>query len=237
MARTGTCIQEGIHLSKGTGSEQKQKHKQVIIMADKKAEAKIVVERMYNVPLRKGFQKAPKYRRAKKATNVLREFLVKHMKSDNIKIGKFLNMAMWKRGIKNPPHHVKVNVTKDSEGVVKAELVGAKTEKKAVAKAPVKKEEKKAEKPAKGIEEALEKLEKKQENIKKEKAEEAKETEKKEIKELKKHPSAIPKEAKVIPKEKEMKHPSDIDAKTDKMPRGGQKLEGHQGAGKQKKKE
>ncbi|MEA3514867.1 MAG: 50S ribosomal protein L31e [Nanoarchaeota archaeon] len=202
-------------------------------MAEKKAEPKIVVERMYNVPLRKGFQKAPKYRRAKKATNVLREFLAKHMKSDNIKLGKFLNMEVWKRGIKNPPHHVKVNVTKDSEGVVKAELVGAKTEKKAAAKAPVKK----AEKPAKGIEEALEKLEKKQEDIKKDKAEEAKETEKKEIKELKKHPPAVPKEAKAIPKEKEIKHPSDIDAKTDKMPRGGQKLEGHQGEGKQKKKE
>lgn len=206
-------------------------------MAEKKAEAKIVIERMYNVPLRKGFQKAPKYRRAKKATNVLREFLAKHMKSDNIKIGRFLNMAMWERGIKNPPHHIKVNVTKNSEGVVKAELVGAKIEKKAAAKAPIKKEDKKAEKPAKGIEKALEKIEKKQEDIKKEKAEEAKQTEKKEIKELKAHPPAAPKEAKVIPKGKEMKKPSDIDSKTDKMPRGGQKLEGHHGEGKQKKKE
>lgn len=204
-------------------------------MAEKKAEAKIVVERMYNVPLRKGYQKAPMYRRAKKATNVLREFLAKHMKSDNIKLGKFLNMEVWKRGIKNPPHHVKVNVTKDSEGVVRAELVGAKIKTKAAAKAPVKKEAK-AKKPAKGIEEALEKLEGKAEEIKEKKAEEAKETEKKEVKELKEHPPAAPKEAKVIPKEKEMKHPSDIDTKTAKMPKGGQTLEPHHGEGKQKKK-
>ncbi|MBU0461940.1 MAG: hypothetical protein KJ574_05120, partial [Nanoarchaeota archaeon] len=31
---------------------------------------------------------------------------------------------IWARGIKHPPHHVKVTVKKDSEGVVRAELFG-----------------------------------------------------------------------------------------------------------------
>ena len=32
---------------------------------------------------------------------------------------------MWKHGIKNPPHHIKVNVTKDDSGLVQADLFGA----------------------------------------------------------------------------------------------------------------
>ncbi len=213
-------------------------------MAEKKSESKIVVERTYNVPLRKGFQKAPKYRRAKKAVNVLREFISKHLKSDSIKIGKFLNLEIWKRGIKNPPHHVKVNVTKDSEGIVNVELAGAPSEKKPEVK-PVEKaeqkekpEETKAEvKPEAGIEKALKELEVKAEKVKEKKQEEAKKVEKQEIKELKQAPPAAPKQAKIISKNKEIKHPSDIDAKTDKMPKGGQQLEKHHGEGKQAKKE
>ena len=84
-----------------------------------------ILERTYNVPLRKEFLKVPKYKRAKKAVKALKEFLVKHMKSDNIKIGKYLNDEIWKHGIKNPPHHVKLNAVKDKEGLVTAELVGA----------------------------------------------------------------------------------------------------------------
>ena len=56
-------------------------------MAKKKEEPKIVLERVYNVPLRKEFLKAPRYKRAKKAVTALKQFLVRHMKSDKIKIG------------------------------------------------------------------------------------------------------------------------------------------------------
>ena len=45
--------------------------------AEKKPE--IVLERTYNVPLRKEWLKVPKYKRAKKAVTALRQFLVKHM--------------------------------------------------------------------------------------------------------------------------------------------------------------
>tara|TARA_B100002003_G_scaffold116775_1_gene107852 strand:+ start:83 stop:529 length:447 start_codon:yes stop_codon:yes gene_type:complete len=87
-----------------------------------------ILERTYNVPLRKEFLKVPKYKRAKKAVTALKQFLVKHMKSDNVKIGKYLNDEIWKHGIKNPPHHVKLNAVKDKEGLVTAELVGAPVE-------------------------------------------------------------------------------------------------------------
>lgn len=83
------------------------------------------LERTYNIPLRKEFMKAPKYKRTNKAVIAVREFLARHMKSDTIIIGSYLNSKLWERGIRRPPHHVKVTAVKDGEGVVTAELVGA----------------------------------------------------------------------------------------------------------------
>ena len=82
------------------------------------------LERVYNIPLRREWLKKPDYKRAKKAVSAVREFLSRHMKSDNIKLGKHLNEDIWKRGIKNPPHHIKVTAVKYDEGLVRAELVG-----------------------------------------------------------------------------------------------------------------
>ena len=94
-------------------------------MAAKKVEEKNL-ERVYNIPLRKEYQKVPRYKRTKKATSALRQFLQKHMKSENVKLSREINEKLWKHGIKNPPHHIKVNVSKDKEGVVRAELFGVK---------------------------------------------------------------------------------------------------------------
>ena len=82
------------------------------------------LERTYTIPLRREYMKVPKYKRAKKAITAIKQFLQKHMKSEDIKIGKQLNLKIWERGIKNPPHHVKITVKKDEEGLVKAELFG-----------------------------------------------------------------------------------------------------------------
>jgi large subunit ribosomal protein L31e len=87
---------------------------------------KMAIERVYNIPLRKKFLKVPRYRRTNKAAIALREFIVKHMKSEDVRIGKHLNQEVWKHGIKNPPHHVKVTIIKEDSGLVKAELFGYK---------------------------------------------------------------------------------------------------------------
>lgn len=86
------------------------------------------IERIYNIPLRKGFRKAVIYKKSKKAVTTLIEFITKHMKcsKDQLRIGKVLNEHIWKHGIRNPPHHVKVTVTKDDDGIVKAEMFGFK---------------------------------------------------------------------------------------------------------------
>jgi len=111
-------------------------------MADKKSESKIVLEREYNVPLRRKYLLVPKYKRTNKAVKTIREFIAKHMKSDDIKLGGYLNDMMWKHGAKNPPHHVAVIAKKDDQGVVLVEMKGAPVKKK---KEEPKKEDKKPE--------------------------------------------------------------------------------------------
>lgn len=110
-------------------------------MADKK-DSTPVLERTYNVPLRKEYQKAPRWKRTEKAVVGLRQFLGKHMKSEKVLLSITLNNLLWKHGIKNPPHHVKVTAIKDKEGVVHAELFGEKkTEPKGAKKASKEKKE------------------------------------------------------------------------------------------------
>ncbi len=88
----------------------------------------MVEERTYTVPLRRGFWKTPRYKRTNKAVKTLREFLSKHMKTvpKDVKLGQHLNHFLWENGIRNPPAKVQVDVKKDSEGIVRAELHGMK---------------------------------------------------------------------------------------------------------------
>ena len=87
------------------------------------AKSKVVLERVYNVPLRREFQKVPIYKRTKKAVTALKQYIEKHMKSEDVRIGIHANQLLWKDGIKNPPHHIKVNAVKDDKGTVRVELV------------------------------------------------------------------------------------------------------------------
>jgi large subunit ribosomal protein L31e len=116
----------------------------------KEEKSKIVLERTYIIPLRKEVMNSPRYKRAKRAVAGVKRFLIKHMKSEEIRIGRYLNLKLWEHGIKNPPLKVKVNVTKDDKGVVSAELFDA--PKKEEKKSDKKKEDKKSETVEKKVE-------------------------------------------------------------------------------------
>jgi len=97
-------------------------------MAKKKSETKVdKLEREYVIPLRRKVKHAVRYKKTPKAIRTIKEFLVKHMKVydrdlKKIKIDGFLNEAIWGRGIKNPPHKIKVKAVKEGD-IVRAELV------------------------------------------------------------------------------------------------------------------
>lgn len=139
-------------------------------------------EKIFTINLRREFSKNPLYKRTKKSIAAVREFISKHLKVEEVKIGKNLNMHLWKRGKRNPPPKVKVNAyVEDKTAYV--ELEGYKFEK------PQQKEEEK-----KTIAEKI--LGKKEETVKtkeeatKEKEEEHKKEEKEEIRELQKEEKA-----------------------------------------------
>ncbi len=106
-------------------------------------------ERIYTIPLRREFLKAPSYKRSKKAISAIRIFLSKHMKVEEVKIGKYLNLEIFKHGRKNPPSKIKVKAIKEKikikdkdVEIVRAELIDAPVEKiKEEPKKEVKKEE------------------------------------------------------------------------------------------------
>lgn len=81
------------------------------------------LERTYTVPLRHGFSQAPAYKRSPRAVRTLRAFIVRHMKSEEVKIGPALNELLWARGLRHPPPRVKVTAVKE-DGIVKVELFG-----------------------------------------------------------------------------------------------------------------
>lgn len=82
------------------------------------------MERIYTIPLRRKTVKTARYKRSPKALKVIREFLKKHMKSDEVRISRDVNEFIWAHGIKRPPGKVKVKAVKDESGVVTATLEG-----------------------------------------------------------------------------------------------------------------
>ena len=118
-------------------------------------------ERIYTIPLRKEFMKVPSYKKTSKTITAIKEFLKKHMKVEEVKIGKYLNLELWKHGRKNPPPRIKVKAVKDKVKIkdkevfiVKVELIDAPIEK-------IIKEEKKEEK----VEEVKEELQQEKKEV------------------------------------------------------------------------
>ncbi len=80
-------------------------------------------EKIFTIPLRKAFRGANRKRRAKKAITIIREYLQRHMKTDDIKIGKTINESVWARGITKPPRKVRIHATLDNNTAY-AEMIG-----------------------------------------------------------------------------------------------------------------
>jgi len=134
-------------------------------------------EKIFNIPLRDAFER-PRTKRARIATDIVRSFLARHMKSEKIKIGDSINKEIWKRGIQKPPRKIRIHATKE-ENIVYAELLGVEI------KTPSKEELKKKEK----------KKKEKKEKIKEERKERKKRTIQEEIEEeVKGKPKEMPEE-------------------------------------------
>lgn len=122
-------------------------------------------ERIYTIPLRRKILVSPSYKRSSKAISAIRSFLMKHMKVNDVKIGKYLNLEILKHGRKNPPSKIKVKAikekikVKDKEiEIVRVDLVNAPVEKINEVKKINKKEEVKVSEESKKEETKVEEL-------------------------------------------------------------------------------
>jgi len=159
-------------------------------MAKKKTDTKKPeLEREYTIPLRDKWKRVPRYKRANKAIKTIKEFLVRHMKLRDrdlkkVKIDKYLNEAVWFRGIRKPPLKIKVKAIKEGD-IVRAELFEM-PEKLKFKKLREEKREQKATEIAESKKKALEKTKEKPEP-----KEESKEVAEKKIEEKEKKSSVV----------------------------------------------
>lgn len=100
-------------------------------------------EKIFTIPLRKAFD-TERTHRSRKAIDLVREFLERHMKAEDIVIGKSINEEVWKRGIQKPPRRIRIHTLK-ADGRVYAEIIGIdiKTPSKEEVKRKVEKEKEK----------------------------------------------------------------------------------------------
>ena len=80
-------------------------------------EIEIVEERIYTIPLRKVWG-PPRGKRTPRAMRLLRAFVKRHMKAENVEVSNEVNEELWARGIRKPPREIKVRLVKDKEGRV-----------------------------------------------------------------------------------------------------------------------
>ena len=80
-------------------------------------EIEVVEERIYTIPLRKVWG-PPRGKRTPRAMRLLRAFVKRHMKTENVEISNEVNEELWARGIRKPPREIKVRLVKDKEGRV-----------------------------------------------------------------------------------------------------------------------
>lgn len=144
-------------------------------------------EKIFTIPLRDAFL-TERTHRSRKAMDLVRAFLEKNMKAEEIVIGKSINEEVWKRGIQKPPRRIRVHALKD-DGRVYAELVGIDI------KPPSKEELKKK----------AEKKEEKEKKIKEERKERRKKTIQEELEEEEGKKKEVPEKISEV-EEKEVEH-------------------------------
>ncbi|MCJ7817559.1 MAG: 60S ribosomal protein L31 [Candidatus Thorarchaeota archaeon] len=90
--------------------------------AEKEEEEEIIDERIYTVPLRKAYWTGSRLRRANRSVRILREFVVKHMKPEELLIQQEVNEQIWARGMQKPPRRLRIRATKNADNLVRVYL-------------------------------------------------------------------------------------------------------------------
>jgi len=97
--------------------EEEEKEKVEKVEEEKAEEKKIVEERIYTIPLGRAWI-SPRNKRTPRAVRIVRGFIQRHMKPENLILNNEVNERIWSRGIQKPPRRIRVRAAKDEEGTV-----------------------------------------------------------------------------------------------------------------------
>jgi large subunit ribosomal protein L31e len=81
-------------------------------------EIEVVEEKVYTIPLRHVWVVTPRGKRAPRAVRDVRNYVARHMKSEEVAVSNEVNSAIWSRSINKPPRKITVRAVKDKEGKV-----------------------------------------------------------------------------------------------------------------------
>lgn len=87
-----------------------------------------VLERIYTISFYPKLNSIPRTKRAPRAVRMVKEFIARHMKSDDILIDSEVNEYIWSRGIQKPPRKISVRAKKADDDIVEVYLVGKEVE-------------------------------------------------------------------------------------------------------------
>ncbi len=87
-------------------------------------EEEAVEEKIYTIPLGRAWA-YPRHERSPKTIKLIRKYVLRHMKPEEVKIHDSLNRYIWARSIEKAPRRVRVRVTRDKEGTAKVYLFKA----------------------------------------------------------------------------------------------------------------
>lgn len=108
--------------AEGEGAAEKPKEEEEAEAEEEEAEGEeeeieIVEERVYTIPFRRVWT-TPSGKRTPRASRMLRDFVRRHMKTEDVHLSNEVNEELWARSISKPPRQIKVRVVKDKEGKV-----------------------------------------------------------------------------------------------------------------------
>ena len=89
---------------------------------EEEEEEEIIDERIYTVPLRKAYWTGSRLKRANRSVRILKEFVERHMKPEELLIQPEVNDIIWSRGIQKPPRRVRIRATKNADNLVRVYL-------------------------------------------------------------------------------------------------------------------
>jgi len=104
-------------LEEAAAEEPEQEAEEEEAAEEGEEEIEVVEERIYTIPFRKVWA-TPRGKRSPRASRMLRDFVRRHMKTEDVEISNEVNEELWARSIKKPPREIKVRLVKDKEGRV-----------------------------------------------------------------------------------------------------------------------